>query len=162
MTSRFSVLRFTFWRVSEAQRKPFGLRDMGALHVAKLPRTSIFVAKLPLTSMLVQKVPRLPRKSSLMCRQASADIYGGAESDTPATQIEPDVLKVSRLPRKMQRRQFDPVRRQAPADIYGGAEITGRCLSHLPCLPGIFCSRAFIPGLDLMILPIIWQKHGDK
>ena len=40
---------------------------------------------------------------------------------------------------------------------------TGRCLSHLPCLPGIFCSRAFIPpGLDLMILPIIWQKHGDK
>ena len=24
---------------------------------------------------------------------------------------------------------------------------TGRCLSHLPCLPGIFCYRAFPPGL---------------
>ena len=25
--------------------------------------------------------------------------------------------------------------------------LTGRCLSHLPCLPGIFCYRAFPPGL---------------
>ena len=57
-------------------------------------------------------------------RQASADISGGAESTTPATQIEPEVHKASRLPRKMQRRQFDPVRRQASADIYGGAEST--------------------------------------
>ena len=34
------------------------------------------------------------------------------------------MLQASRLPRKMQRRQFDPVRRQASADIYGGAEST--------------------------------------
>ena len=53
-------------------------------------------------------------------RQASVDIYGGAESATLATQIEPEALKVSRLSRDMQRRQFDPVRRQASADIYGG------------------------------------------
>ncbi len=26
------------------------------------------------------------------------------------------------------------------------AQQTGRCLSHLPCLPGIFCSRAFAAG----------------
>ena len=75
------------------------------------------------------KASRLPRKVQRrqfdpVRRQASADIYGGAESTTPATQIEPDVLKVSRLPRKVQRRQFDPVRRQASADIYGGAEST--------------------------------------
>ena len=35
---------------------------------------------------------------------------------------EPEVLKLSRLARKMQRRQFDPVRRQASVDIYGGTE----------------------------------------
>ena len=74
-------------------------------------------------------LPRLPRKVQRrqfdpVRRQASADIYGGAESTMPATQIEPDVLKASRLPRKVQRRQFDPVRRQASADIYGGAEST--------------------------------------
>ena len=86
-----------------------------------------FVAKLPLTSMEVPKVPRLPRKASLKCwkrhachtksrgvkyvplrRQASADIYGGAESTTPATQSEPEVLKVSRLPHKKPRRQICP------------------------------------------------------
>ena len=85
---------------------------------------SYFVAKLPLTSMVVQKVPRLPRKSSLRCRkchachakdrgatsvllrrQASADIYGGTESTTPATQIEPEVPKV---PRKRPRRHISP------------------------------------------------------
>ena len=76
------------------------------------------------------KASRLPHKMQRrqfdpVRRQASADIYGGAESTTPATQLEPDVLKVSRLPRKkVQRRQFDPVRRQASADIYGGAEST--------------------------------------
>ena len=67
------------------------------------------------------KASRLPRKMQRR-QQASADIYGGAESATPATQIEPDALKASRLPRKMQRRQFDPVRRQASTDIYDGAE----------------------------------------
>ena len=40
----------------------------------------------------------------------------------PATQIEPDALKASRLPRKRPRRQLVPVRRQASADIYGGSE----------------------------------------
>ena len=86
-----------------------------------------FVAKLPLTSMEVPKVPRLPRKASLRCwkrhachtksrgvkyaplrRQASADIYGGTKSATPATQIKPEVLKVSRLPHKKPRRQICP------------------------------------------------------
>ena len=91
------------------------------------PHQSYFVAKLPLTSMVVQKVPRLPRKSSLRCRkchachakdrgatsvllrrQASADLYGGTESATPATQIEPEVLKVTRLPRQRPRRHISP------------------------------------------------------
>ena len=77
--------------------------------------------------MEVPKVPRLPRKSRLGCcqyhaclarssgaksvpirRRASADIYGGAERTTPATQIEAEVLQVSRLPRKIQRRQIGP------------------------------------------------------
>ena len=88
------------------------------------PHQSYFVAKLPLTSMVVQKVPRLPRKSSLryrkchachakdrgatsvlLRRQASADIYGGTESTTPATQIEREVPKV---PRKRPRRHISP------------------------------------------------------
>ena len=91
------------------------------------PHQSYFVAKLPLTSMAVQKVPRLPRKSSLryrkchachakdrgatsvlLRRQASADIYGGTESTTPATQIEPEVPKAPRLPRKRPRRHISP------------------------------------------------------
>ena len=77
--------------------------------------------------MVVQKVPRLPRKSSLRCRkchachakdrgatsvllrrQASADIYDGTESTTPATQIEPEVPKVPRLPRKRPWRHISP------------------------------------------------------
>ena len=64
-------------------------------------------------------MPRLPRKSSLRCRkchachakdrgatsvllrrQASADLYGGTESTTPATQIEPEVPKVPRATQK--------------------------------------------------------------
>ena len=88
---------------------------------------SYFVAKLPLTSMVAQKVPRLPRKSSLRYRkchachakdrgatsvllrcQASDDIYGGTESTTPATQIELEVPKVRRLPRKRPRRHISP------------------------------------------------------
>ena len=48
--------------------------------------------------MKALKAPCLPRKSSH------------------------EVLKVSRLPRKMQRRQSDPVRRRASADIYEGPE----------------------------------------
>ena len=91
------------------------------------PHQSYFVAKLPLTSMTVQKAPRLPRKSSLRCRrchachakdrgatsvllrrQASADIYDGTESTTPATQIEPEVPKVPRLPRERPRRRISP------------------------------------------------------
>ena len=83
-------------------------------------------------------MPRLPRKSMLKVsrlardmqrrqfdpvrRRASADIYGGSEGATPATQSEAEMLKVPRLSRDMQRRQFDPVRRQASADIYGGTE----------------------------------------
>ena len=91
------------------------------------PHQSYFVAKLPLTSMVVQKVQRLPRKSSprygkrhachakdrgatsvLLRRRASADIYGGTESTTPATQNEPEVPKVPRLPRKRLRRHISP------------------------------------------------------
>ena len=75
----------------------------------------------------VLKASRLPRKSGLRCwkchachagssgaksdpirRQASADIYEGTESTTPATQIEPEVLKAARLPRKIQRGQIRP------------------------------------------------------
>ena len=77
--------------------------------------------------MKVPKVPRLPRKSSLRCwkchachvedsrrpwvhlrRQASADIYEGTERATPATQIAPEVLKVSRLPRRRQSASMGP------------------------------------------------------
>ena len=91
------------------------------------PHQSYSVAKLPLTSMVVQKVPRLPRKSCLgfrkchachakdrgatsvlLRRQASADIYGGTESTTPATQIEPEAPKAPRLPRKRPRRHISP------------------------------------------------------
>ena len=91
------------------------------------PHQSYFVAKLPLTSMVVQKVQRLPRKSSprygkchachakdrgatsvLLRRRASADIYGGTESTTPATQNEPEVPKAPRLPRKRLRRHISP------------------------------------------------------
>ena len=46
--------------------------------------------------------------SVLLRRQASADIYGGTESSTPATQIEPEVPKVPRLPRKRPRRHISP------------------------------------------------------
>ena len=60
-------------------------------------------------------------------RQTSTDKDAGTESTTPATQMEPEVLKASRLPRKMQRRQFDPVRRQACVDIYGGTESATPC-----------------------------------
>ena len=42
-------------------------------------------------------------------RQASADIYEGTESTTPARQSEPEVLKVSRLPHKKPRRQICPL-----------------------------------------------------
>ena len=77
--------------------------------------------------MKVAKVPRLPHKSKLRCakchachatsggaksdpirRQASADIYEGSESTTPATHIEPEVLKAPRLPRNIGRRQIRP------------------------------------------------------
>ena len=98
----------------------------------------------------VVKLPHLPPKNSAaskryfdpLRRQASADIDGGAQRVSPATRIEPEVLKVSHLPRraslrcwkchacheKMQLRQsvtlnqFDPSRRQASADIYEGTE----------------------------------------
>ena len=98
----------------------------------------------------VVKLPHLPPKNSAaskryfdpLRRQASADIDGGAQRVSPAMRIEPEVLKVSGLPRraslrcwkchacheKMQLRQsvtlnqFDPSRRQASADIYEGTE----------------------------------------
>ena len=62
------------------------------------------------------------RQSDPVRRRASADIYEGDESATPATQIKPEVLKAPRPPRKMQRSQSDPVRRRASADIYEGPE----------------------------------------
>ena len=73
------------------------------------------------------KAPRLSRKTQRrqfdpLRRQASADIYGGSESATHATQIQAEMLKVPRVSRKRQRRQFDPLRRQASVDIYGGSE----------------------------------------
>ena len=40
----------------------------------------------------------------------------------PGTQIQAEMLKVPRLSRKRQRRQFDPLRCRASADIYGGSE----------------------------------------
>ena len=100
--------------------------------------------------MKVPKVPRLPHTSRLRCRKchachvedsrrpwvhrrrrASADIYEGTESATPATHIAPTVLKVSRLPHRRQchachvqdsRRPWVHRRRQASADIYEGTE----------------------------------------
>ena len=109
---------------SPATEKTVGVH--GSTFIAKLPRTSV-KAKLPRTSMKVPKVPRLPRKSSLRCRkchachvedsrrpwvhrrrQASADIYEGTERATPATQIEPQVLTVSRLPRRRQSASMGP------------------------------------------------------
>ena len=66
---------------------------------------------------------RLPRKTSrrcskccachkkndaapkvINCRRSSADLYEGAPSAAPATQSEPEVLQVLRLPRKTSRR----------------------------------------------------------
>ena len=108
------------------------------------PHQSYFVPKLPLTSMVVQKAQRLPRKSSLRCRkchachakdrgatsvllrrQASADLYGGTESTTPATQIEPEVPKVPRPCHAKDRGATSVLlRRQASADLYGGTEST--------------------------------------
>ena len=97
--------------------------------------------------MVVQKVPRLPRKSSLRCRkchachakdrgatsvllrrQASADIYGGTQSTTPATQIEPEVPKVPRLPRK---------KTAAPHQSYFVAKLplTSTVVQKVPRLP---------------------------
>ena len=62
------------------------------------------------------------RQSGPVRRRASGDTYERPENATPATQIEPEALKASRLPRQMQRRQSDPVRRRASADIYEGPE----------------------------------------
>ena len=86
----------------------------------------------------VLQASRLPRKMQRrqfdpVRRQDSADIYGGAESITPATQIEPDVLQASRLPRKMQRRQFDPVCRQASLMV--------QKVSRLPCRSSLMCCK---------------------
>ena len=92
------------------------------------PKSSL-VARLPWTSMRVLQVLRLPRKTSLRCSkwlrlprkrswrcskccacyakpggtqslQLSLDFYEGASSAAPATQNEPEVLQVLRLPRK--------------------------------------------------------------
>ena len=71
------------------------------------------------------KVSHLPRKDAArqsvpVRRQTSADIDAGTESATPATQMEPEVLKVSRL-----RRPSNPVRRRATADIYDVLKVPG-------------------------------------
>ena len=50
---------------------------------------------LALSCLTTESVKYIPLR-----RQASADIYGGTESTTSATQSEPEVLKVSRLPHK--------------------------------------------------------------
>ena len=85
------------------------------------------------------------------CESASRDIYGGTERTTPATQIQPEVLKVPRLPRKRCRRQWAPVRRQASADIYGGTERTTPATQiqpevlKVPRLPRERCRRQWAP-----------------
>ena len=122
MSPFVAKLPLTSMEVPKVPRLP---RKASLTQKAAASNMSPFVAKLPLTSMEVPKVPRLPRKASLKCskrhachtksrgvkyvplrRQASADIYGGAESTTPATQSEPEVLKVSRPPHKKPRRQI--------------------------------------------------------
>ena len=72
-----------------------------------------FVAKLP------QTLWRSRRRHTYHANRACV-----AESTTPATQIDPEVLKAPRLSRKMPRGQSDPVCRQAAADIYEGPEST--------------------------------------
>ena len=120
------------------------------------PHQSYFVAKLPLTSMVVQKAPRLPRKSSLRYRkrhachakdrgatsvlrrrQASDDIYGGTESTTPATQIEPGVPKCHACHAKDRGATSVLLRRQASADIYGGTESTTPATQIEPEVPKV-------------------------
>ena len=77
-------------------------------------------------------------QSVLVRRQASADIdYGNTESTTPATQIEPDLLKGSRLPLKKPRGPISPiVRRQASADVYGDSK---KKAPRLPRKSGLRC-----------------------
>ena len=103
--------------------------------------------------MVVQKVPRLPRKSRLGCRkcqgchakdrgatsvllrrQASADIYGGTESTTPATQIEPECRRCHAKDRGA---TSVLLRRQASADIYGGTESTTPATQIEPEVPKV-------------------------
>ena len=93
--------------------------------------------------MKVAKVPRLPHKSRLrrakchachatsggaksdpIRRQASADIYEGSESTTPATQIEAEVRKVPRLPRNIGRQIRPNSSPSFRTDIYEGSEST--------------------------------------
>ena len=69
---------------------------------------------------LLRKTPR--RQSDPGCCQASADLYEGLQSATPATQIDPGAPKEPRLSRKTPRRQSDPGCRQASADLYEGLE----------------------------------------
>ena len=100
------------------------------------------VAELPRTSMKVPKVPRLPHTSRRRCwkchacheqdsrrpwvhrrRRASADIYEGTESATPATQIESEqccVLHACHV--EDSRRPWVHRRRRASADIYEGTK----------------------------------------
>ena len=57
----------------------------------------------------------------LTCRRTSADLYEGAPSDAPATQNEPEVLQVLRLPRKNEAAPNVINRRRTSADLYKGA-----------------------------------------
>ena len=124
---RWRLCRCRKYHACHANRARGVESDTPATPMTAAPHQSQNVAKPPLTSMEVQNVPRLPRKSGPRrwkwhachakdrgatsvpeCRQASADVYGGADSTTPATQIEPEVLKVTRLPRKRPRRHISP------------------------------------------------------
>ena len=81
------------------------------------------------------RVPRLSRKmqrcqSDPLRRQASADIYAGAESATPATQIQPEMLKSATSFAQNAAASIRPLRRQGSADIYTES---GTCHANRAC-----------------------------
>ena len=136
-------LPLTSMLVQKAPRLPrkssLRCRKCHACHAKDRDATSVLLRRqASLTSVVVQKAPRLPRKSSLTCRkchachakdrgatsvplrrQASSDLYGGTESTTPATQIEPD-RKCHACHAKDRSATSVLLRRQASADLYGG------------------------------------------
>ena len=98
--------------------RPRASADMYGGTESTTPATQI-AAKLPRTSMEGTQIEAEVRhacharssganRSSCVAELPLTSIYGGTESTMPATQIEAEVLKVSRLPRKIQRRQIGP------------------------------------------------------